>query len=148
MMLSCRRRHGGAAERDGGENEGRWRSSSSSHPGVRGGWSSSLATVTGLWRANGVVWEVEGTVARRRVHGQSEGRREAMGHSGVPSRPGLPSCASWRAWASLGVVWARGCWAVWSPSRSRACRVSIRRVRGGQLTWWSGLDGRGEGMAW
>jgi hypothetical protein len=66
-----------------------------------------MASCTGFPRASGVVWEVEGTVARRLVHGESEGRREAMGHSGVLSRPGLPACASWRAWTFSGRVWAR-----------------------------------------
>jgi hypothetical protein len=33
---------------------------------------------------------------------------------------------------------------VWSPSRSRACRVSVSRVRGGQRTWWCVTEVKGE----
>jgi hypothetical protein len=38
------------------------------------------------------------------VPGESEGRREAMGHDDALARPEMPSCASWRA---VGRVWAR-----------------------------------------
>jgi hypothetical protein len=68
-----------------------------------------MAMVTGLWRANGDVQEVEGTAVKRWVHREREGMREATGHGGALTRPGMPSCASWRAagrvWACLG---ARG----------------------------------------
>jgi hypothetical protein len=66
-----------------------------------------VTTATGRARAGERVWEIEGTVATRLVPGESEGRREATGHSGVLSRPGLPACASWRAWTFSGRVWAR-----------------------------------------
>jgi hypothetical protein len=118
----CGRRQRECRGLDGAGNGGLWRSSLSSRSGARGGWSSSMATVTGLWRANGDVQEVEGTVVSRRAHGESEGRREALGHSGVLSRPGMPSCASWRA---TGCLWAR------LGTRLLAC-ASVGLTKGGQ----------------
>jgi hypothetical protein len=67
-----------------------------------------MASSMGRARPSGVVWEVAGSTAKRWVHGESEGRREATGHGGVLSRPGTSSCASWRGtgrlWACLGAL--------------------------------------------
>jgi hypothetical protein len=73
-------------------------------------------------------------MARRLVHGQSEGRREATGASGVLSRSGTSSCVSWRAWASLGTVWARLSWSMPTSKRSRGYTVVISRVRASSET--------------
>jgi hypothetical protein len=105
-----------------------------------GGSSSSVTTATVRARAGERVWEIEGTVATRLVPGESEGRREATGHSGVLSRPGLPACASWRAWTFSGRVWASCSWPLWCMNRPGLVSIRRRGVWGTPGTCWCMLE--------
>jgi hypothetical protein len=75
MTQASRRRHGCDAGRDCGENEGLWRSSSSSRPRARGGWRwpwrrrpverEPMGMSMWLLRSWGVYWREEGARGQR-----------------------------------------------------------------------------------
>jgi hypothetical protein len=99
-----------------------------------GGKSWMIASSTaGPWSSGG-VWEVEGTVVSRRVHGESDGRREVTGHGGALARPETSWRASMPILACAGRVWARRFWAVWSSTWVSKCMVMISIVRASYVT--------------
>jgi hypothetical protein len=99
-----------------------------------GGKSWMMSSSTAGPRSNGLVCEVEETVASRWVPGESEGRREAMGHGGALARPETSWRASMPILACAGRVWARWFWAVWSSTWVSKCMVMISIVRASYVT--------------
>jgi hypothetical protein len=113
----------------------------------RGGQSSSVTTATGRAKSGERVQWVPDVEVSVQVQGEVKASAESTGRGDVLARSG----ASWRAsmpiLAGAGRVWARVAWAMSTSTWSRAGRVSISKVQASSETWWSGLDGRGEGVS-
>jgi hypothetical protein len=62
-----------------------------------------VTATTGLARANGVVWEVEGDVMMLGAVEEVKGRTRLMERDGVLARPGCVHARSGMFWASLDV---------------------------------------------
>jgi hypothetical protein len=68
-----------------------------------------MASSMGLARPMGLVWEVAGSMERRRVHGESEGRTRVTRGRDALARPGLVAACSGASWARLGMRRAGVC---------------------------------------
>jgi hypothetical protein len=68
-----------------------------------GGQSSSVTTATGRARSGERVHWVPDVEVSVQVQGEVKASAESTGHGDILSRSGASLCASWRAWASLGV---------------------------------------------
>ncbi|KAK1680874.1 hypothetical protein QYE76_041722 [Lolium multiflorum] len=71
-------------------------------PADRGGWSATMASSTGLARANGRVHCVADVEGKLQAKGEVEGSAESTGRGDALARSGASPCASCRAWAFLG----------------------------------------------